>query len=144
MVLPSLFPAALILVVAGPEGAKNLAGDVLRLIQIRLTKSSFEKILPACQANSAQLRIAHSSSTKAVSFSSARTTKRFPSPRCASAIQMNKKIGVSQQILTDWQTQDTPRTWLPLSVSVCGIGQPADPCSQAFATPAWSKSSSAI
>jgi len=26
MVLPSFFPAALILVVAGPEGAKNLAG----------------------------------------------------------------------------------------------------------------------
>jgi hypothetical protein len=34
MVLPSFFPAALILVVAGPEGAKNPAGkNVLRLIQ---------------------------------------------------------------------------------------------------------------
>src|SRR5260370_35609896 len=33
-------------------------------------------------------RTADSSSTKAVSFSSARTTKRFPSPRCASAIQI--------------------------------------------------------
>src|SRR6266566_610887 len=31
------------------------------------------------------LKIADSSSTKAVSFSSARTTNRFPSPRCASA-----------------------------------------------------------
>jgi hypothetical protein len=30
-------------------------------------------------------RVADSSSTKAVSFSSARTTKRFPSSRCASA-----------------------------------------------------------
>src|SRR5262249_2268163 len=33
-------------------------------------------------------RIADSSSRKAVSFSSARTTKRFPSSRCASAIQI--------------------------------------------------------
>src|SRR6266481_3055189 len=33
-------------------------------------------------------RIADSSSKNAVSFSSARTTKRFPSPRCASAIQI--------------------------------------------------------
>jgi hypothetical protein len=33
-------------------------------------------------------RIADSSSINAVSFSSARTMKRFPSPRCASAIEM--------------------------------------------------------
>src|SRR5437870_5004027 len=33
-------------------------------------------------------RIADSSSRNAVSFSSARTTKRFPSSRCASAIQI--------------------------------------------------------
>jgi hypothetical protein len=36
MVLPFFFPAMLILRFAGPEGAKNLAGNVLRLIQIRL------------------------------------------------------------------------------------------------------------
>jgi len=33
-----------------------------------------------------------SSSRKAVSFSSARTTKRFPSPRCASAIQIVRPL----------------------------------------------------
>jgi hypothetical protein len=44
------FPAELYLSVAGPEGAKNLAGKVLRLIQIRLATLSFEKISRACQA----------------------------------------------------------------------------------------------
>jgi hypothetical protein len=39
--------------------------------------SSFEKIPPVCQANSSQARIADSSSTKAVNFSSARTMNRF-------------------------------------------------------------------
>ena len=38
-----LFPAELILRIAGPEGAKNLAGKCLRLIRIRLTASSLEK-----------------------------------------------------------------------------------------------------
>ena len=37
-------------------------------------------------------RIADSSSTNAVSFSSARTTKRFPSSRCASAIQIVRPL----------------------------------------------------
>src|SRR5437867_13119813 len=59
MVLPFFFPAALILRFAGPEGAKNLAGEVLRLIQIRLTAWSLEKITPASQDNSrhAQIRV---------------------------------------------------------------------------------------
>ena len=35
-----------------------------------------------------QTQIAASNSTNAVSFSSARTTKRFPSPQCESAIQI--------------------------------------------------------
>jgi hypothetical protein len=35
--------------IAGLEEAKNLAGKVLRLIQIRLATLSFEKISPACQ-----------------------------------------------------------------------------------------------
>src|SRR5256886_2672059 len=105
--------------------------------------SNFISRPPQSSARSAA-RIADSSSTNAVSFSSARATKRFPSPRCASGIQMNKKIGVSQQILTDWQTQDTPRTWLPLSVSVCGIGEPADSCSQRCASPVCRQSSSAL
>jgi hypothetical protein len=47
-----------------------------------------DKILPAGQDEKSQPRIADSSSTKAVNFSSARTTKRFPSLRCASAIQI--------------------------------------------------------
>ncbi len=65
----SVFPAELILVVAGPEGAKNLAGEnVLRLIRIRLATPSLQKISPACQANSPQVRIADSSSRNAVSF----------------------------------------------------------------------------
>jgi len=43
MVLPFFFPAALILRFAGPEGAQNLAGEVLRLIQIRLATVKFGK-----------------------------------------------------------------------------------------------------
>src|SRR5437762_11188752 len=88
MVLPFLFLLWLILGTAGLEQAKNLAGGVLRLIQIRLTTPSLPKIVRVCQDNSPRLRIADSSSRNAVSFSSARTTKRFPSPRCASAIQI--------------------------------------------------------
>jgi hypothetical protein len=38
------------------------------------------------------VRIADSSSKNAVSFSSARTTKRFPSSRCASAIQIVRPL----------------------------------------------------
>jgi len=61
---------------------------VLRLIQIRLATPSLAKISPTCQTNSPQAQIADSSSKNTVSFSSARTTKRFPSSRCASAIQI--------------------------------------------------------
>jgi hypothetical protein len=42
----------------------------------------------AYYGNPLSWRIADSSSTNAVNFSSARTTKRFLSPRCASAIQI--------------------------------------------------------
>ena len=45
----------------------------------------FAKITWASQDNSLQTRIADWSSTKRVSFSHARATKRFPSPHCASA-----------------------------------------------------------
>jgi hypothetical protein len=56
MVLPFVYPALLILLVAGPEGAKNLSGgNVLRLIQIRLRTPSLQRILPACQDNSPQI-----------------------------------------------------------------------------------------
>jgi len=45
-------------VITGPEEAKNRAGEenVLRLIQIRLTTSSFEEISLGCQGNSLYLR----------------------------------------------------------------------------------------
>src|SRR6266481_4289170 len=40
------------------------------------------------KSNRPRARIADSSSTNAVSFSSPRTTKRFPSSRCASTIEI--------------------------------------------------------
>jgi hypothetical protein len=52
------------------------------------TTPSVEKIWPTRQDNLPQAQIADSSSTNAVSFSSACTTKRLPSSRCASAIQI--------------------------------------------------------
>jgi hypothetical protein len=55
--LPFFFPAQLILVVAGPEETMNLAGKVLRLIQIRLVTASLVKITRAGQDNSPQGRI---------------------------------------------------------------------------------------
>jgi hypothetical protein len=53
-----------------------------------LETGSLEKITAACQAKDPQPRIAASSSKNALSFSSARATKRFPLSRCASAIQI--------------------------------------------------------
>ena len=50
------------------------------------------KVLSARQSDLPQARTADSSSTNAVSFSSACTTKRFPSPRCASAIQIVRPL----------------------------------------------------
>jgi hypothetical protein len=65
-----LFPATLILELRGSgRGEEPSGGNVLRLIQIRLTTSSFEKKIAVCQANS-QPRIADWSSINAVSFSS--------------------------------------------------------------------------
>ena len=52
----------------------------------------FEKISPTRQDNSPQARIADSTSTNAVSFSSAPRTKRFPSPRCALARRSVRQI----------------------------------------------------
>jgi hypothetical protein len=62
-------------VVAGPEEAKNLAGQKFSAgFGLVLATPSFEKTSSTCQANSAQARIADSSSIKAVNFSSARIT----------------------------------------------------------------------
>src|SRR5213078_3528336 len=52
---------------------------------------SLAKIAPACQGSSPQRPTADSSSINAVSFSSARTMKRFRLPRCASAIQIFRR-----------------------------------------------------
>src|SRR5947207_14794242 len=51
-----------------------------------------EKIEPACQARNSPARIADSSFRNAVSFSIARTTKRFPSSCCASTIQIVRPL----------------------------------------------------
>jgi hypothetical protein len=51
-----------------------------------------EELPPVCQANSLPARIADSSSTNAVSFSSA--TKRFPSSRCASATKIRSSARI--------------------------------------------------
>jgi hypothetical protein len=71
MVLPSFFPAQLTLWNCGSGKGEEPSGEeaVLRLIQIRLTVSSLEKIWLACQTNSPQRRIADSSSTKAANLS---------------------------------------------------------------------------
>jgi hypothetical protein len=54
----------LILGLRGLEEAKNLAGKLLRLIQIRSATPSFEKLTPARQAHSPHALIADSSSNK--------------------------------------------------------------------------------
>ena len=59
------------------------------------TVASLAKTPPACQDNSPQARIADSSSIEAISFSSARTTKRCPSSGCASAIQIDRPGAVA-------------------------------------------------
>ena len=69
---PFSFPRRVDSAIAGLEEAENLAGKVLRLIQIGLATPSLAGISPTCQTNSPQARIADSSSTNAVSFSSER------------------------------------------------------------------------
>ena len=56
-----------------------------------------------CRASS-DTRIADPSSTNALSFSSARTTKRFPSSRCASTIQIVRQ----SESIADTQPQLQP------------------------------------
>jgi hypothetical protein len=93
MVLPFSFPATLISAIRGSgRGEEPSGANVLRLIQIRLIAPSLEKISAACQLESPPVQVADSSSTKAVSFSSACTTKRFPSSRCASATKIVRRL----------------------------------------------------
>jgi hypothetical protein len=49
MVLPFFFLLCWIQLVADREEAKNLTGNVLRLIEIRLATPSLARIPPACQ-----------------------------------------------------------------------------------------------
>jgi hypothetical protein len=61
--------------------ATSLPGTTLMFTSERPSNQALQPIGPVAQ-------IADSSSINAVSLSSARTTKRFPSSRCASAIQI--------------------------------------------------------
>ena len=100
-----LFPRCVRFWDCGSEGGEEpQRGNVLRLIQIRLATPSLQKISLGCQANSTQPQIADSSSRNAVSFSSARTIKRFPSSRCASAT----KIVCPLELIVDTQPQLQP------------------------------------
>ena len=69
-----LFPARLVLRMAGPEEAKNSSGKRPPPDSDPLSDTESEKISPSCQNNSPRSR-------NAVSLSSARALKRFPSSR---------------------------------------------------------------
>jgi hypothetical protein len=74
------------------RGEEPSGERILRLIQIRLATPSLPEISLGRQDNSLPTRIADSNSTNAVNFSSACATKRFPSPRCASTIQIVRPL----------------------------------------------------
>jgi hypothetical protein len=67
---------------AAPAGAQNRARIALECSDDR------RAVAAPMPSNSPQERVADSSCRNAVNFSSARTTKRFPSSRCASATQI--------------------------------------------------------
>src|SRR4029453_18004006 len=85
------------------RGEDPRGGDVLRLIQIRLTTPSLQEISPVCQANLQDARIAASSSRNAVSFSSARTIKR---PSVLSLYGHNPKSSTLD--IRTWDTAAAP------------------------------------
>jgi hypothetical protein len=62
MVFPFLTPAVVIALVTGLEGAKEPSGEVPPPDSDPFSDNEFEKISPACQADSPPLRIAASSS----------------------------------------------------------------------------------
>src|SRR6266513_2812342 len=112
IVFPFRSPATLLSSVCGSGRGEEPSGeDVLRLIQDPLATPSVAKILPTCQTHSQQARIADSNSRNAVSFTSARTTKRFPSPRSASAT----KIVLPLELIVDTQPPHSipPRRYCP-------------------------------
>src|SRR5262245_40394552 len=90
MLLPFFFPAELFHSNCGSGRDEEPSGEeaVLRQIRIRLATLSLQGISRARQANLARARIADSSSRHALSFSSACTTKRFPSSQGASTSKL--------------------------------------------------------
>jgi hypothetical protein len=65
MVLPFISPRCVDSAIAGFRTGEEPSGEkVIRLIQIRLTTSSLEKILLDCQDETLQARIADSSSAR--------------------------------------------------------------------------------
>jgi hypothetical protein len=121
IVIPFLFPAVLTATGAGPEETKNLAGDALRLIQIRSATASFAKIAPASQDNfsaSANRRI---EVEKRSQLRICAHAKRFPSPRCASTIQIVRPLrstadtsapappGFAETVSNDFAVAHTPK-----------------------------------
>ena len=96
---------------------------VLRLIQIRLATSSLERISPACQANSPRPRIADSSSTNAVSFSSART--RGPRRDHSSTLNNCSTSGIVVNAPTATSVQPIARLCSAVSFSESNSAMPA-------------------
>src|SRR5262249_50425282 len=87
MILPFFFPSPLSLGLRVRK-RRRTSGEVSPPPDSdSFSDPEFERISLSSQANLPQARIAHSSSKNAVTFSSACTTKRFPSP-CASTIQI--------------------------------------------------------
>jgi hypothetical protein len=78
----------LILLAAGPDWAKNQREKCPRPDSDPFNDIEFGENPASFQDNSPQSQIADSNSINAVSLSSARTMKRFPWLRCASAIQI--------------------------------------------------------
>src|SRR5436190_20234887 len=69
LIFLSFSPLRLILRIAGPEGAKNLAGKCPPPDSNPFNDVSLEKTFLGCQANSPQPQTADSSASNAVSFS---------------------------------------------------------------------------
>jgi hypothetical protein len=69
--------------IAGLKEGKKLSGEAPSPGFRSWFKEILQKISPTCQINLPQARTADSSSKNAVCLSSARATKRFPSPQCA-------------------------------------------------------------
>jgi hypothetical protein len=86
------------------KGERKLSREKLPALTPVPDGAEFEKNPTARQTNSPEARIIDSSSRNAVNFSSARKTKRFPSQRCASVIQIVRpleSIAETQPQLTD-------------------------------------------